>query len=162
MKKKLVVAIVVLVIAGLLGSFVGLMTTIPLQIRDPGYRMAIALEQEYPFLDVWEIRSEGEFIFVSILWLNTPPRETIREVADTVNEFIVEYRTDEKRVIFRDIIQVKEMYGGHPPTYMVVSMLSCEAKDFGKGEPVHCQIWPWPLQTKPEAYPWVGPSSIWK
>ena len=148
MKKKLLVALVIFLVAGLIGTFISQNTDIPLLIKDPGYRMAVALEREYPFLDVWEIRSDGEFIYVSILWLETPPKETMREVADTVNKFVAEYRTDERRVVFRDIIRDGKDYW--------VIMLSCAAEGFGKDEPIYCQIWPWPLQIKPEHHPWVG------
>jgi len=163
MKKTYVVAIVVLVIAGLFGTFIGANTNIPLYVSDPGYRFAVALENEYPFADIWEFRSDGEFIYVSVLWLETPSKEVIREFADVVEEFIVDYRTDERRVIFKDIIVSRPgVPGGYAPTYTIVQILSCEADLFGLGKPIPCQIWPWPLQTKPERYPWAGPTSIWK
>jgi len=155
MKKTYVVAIVVLVIAGLFGTFIGANTNIPLWVNDPGYRTAVALEREYPFIDVWEFESDGEFIYISVLWLESPPREIILEFGAVIEEFIAVYRTTERRVIFKDIA-----WDG--TRYWIVQMLSCEADLFGSGEPIPCQIVPWSIITNPADYPWVGQSSIWK
>jgi len=149
MKTKLTISIAVLVLAGLLGTFVSQNTDIPLWMSDSGYRIAKALEKEYPFLDVWDFSSDGDFIYIAIEWYGIPDSETLGMIADVLEVYIAGYKTTEKRVVLYDIVK-------RDTIYRTFSLLSCLTENFGTDGPIYCDVWPWAVRIKPEGFPWVG------
>ena len=54
--KKYIVAVLVLVLAGLVGTFFGQMTNVPVYVSDPLYRGMVQLERDHPEFDILSIR----------------------------------------------------------------------------------------------------------
>ena len=147
--KKILFATLVIVLAGLAGTFIAQNTDIPLWLTDRGYRAAVALEKQYPFIDVWEFSSDGEFIYVVVKWDFAPPERMFIEVRESIDAYVAAFKTTERRVVFYDIMKIDG-------NYLAVSMLSCLADNFGTDGPIVCDRWPWPVRVRPEAFPWVG------
>jgi len=94
MKKTYVVAIAILVIAGLLGSFVGQMTTIPTYVRDPLYRAQVATELAHPGFDILGIREYNGVIEI-YLAPHAIPNAQVRAFFGTLFEYLAPLIPDE-------------------------------------------------------------------
>ena len=103
MNKKLVVAVLVLVLAGLVGTFFGQMTNVPVYVSDPLYRGMVQLERDHPEFDILGIREFGHGLEV-FLAVGRTSNEAVEPFFDALFAWAEETVMERDNVEFRLVL----------------------------------------------------------
>lgn len=161
MKKKLGIAIVILVIAGLLGSFVGQMTNVPVYVHDPMYRAMVGVERANPGFDILAMREHKNVIEVYLY-----PHKAELAVVDAFFDDLFLF-VDE--LIDENIIEVRIFICREYNGRFYMSQL-WRANSFADGLTIKAFSFDFQYQTIASMFPlalpvhpyYEGPPSIWK